>query len=77
MRTTSSALTGKSSRARPAWATYAGLPSTAHVPAITGSSPSRSFRSVVFPPPLGPRTASASPASSENVTPLSAGRPGA
>jgi hypothetical protein len=34
-----------------------------------------SFRSVLFPAPFGPTTATISPSSTPNVTPLTAGRP--
>ena len=62
MSATSSALTGKSSRARSDCATYAGRPATSTSPARAGSSPVSARRRVVLPPPFGPSTQTDVPA---------------
>src|SRR6185503_15127934 len=72
---TSSAVTGKSSRVRSVWATYAGRPLTSTVPAAGSSSPSSTRNSVVFPPPFGPSTQTDSPGATSNETSSSAGGP--
>ena len=61
MSATSNALTGKSSRARSVWGTYAGRPGRVTSPRRCASSPSSARNSVVLPPPLGPSTATISP----------------
>ena len=73
MRATSSALTGKSSRGRSAWGSWAGRPSTAALPLTGDRSPARTRNRVVLPPPLGPSTHSEVPGSSAKVTASSAG----
>ena len=46
-----------------------------NAPWVGRSSPTMSFRSVLFPAPFGPTTATMSPSSVPNVTPSTAGRP--
>ena len=50
-------------------------PSSRTLPPVGRSSPTISLRSVLFPAPFGPTTATMSPSSIPNVTPLTAGRP--
>ena len=76
MSTTSKALTGKSSRARSVWGTYAGRPGSSIVPRRIGSSPSSARKSVVLPPPFGPSTPTISPAAAVKATSRSASAPG-
>ena len=73
IRATSSALTGKSSRERSVCGTTAKRAGARSVPAMGASSPSSTRKSVVLPPPLGPRTPIRSPACNANDTSVSTG----
>ena len=73
MSATSSALTGKSSRERSVCGTTAKRAGARSVPAMGASSPSSTRKSVVLPPPFGPRTPIRSPACSANDTSVSTG----
>ena len=73
MSATSSALTGKSRRERSVCGTTAKRAGASSVPASGASSPSRTRKSVVLPPPLGPSTPMRSPACRANDTSLSTG----
>jgi hypothetical protein len=50
-------------------------PRSRTLPSVGRSSPTMIFRSVLFPAPFGPTTATISPSSTPNVTPSTAGRP--
>ena len=73
MRATSSALTGKSSRERSVCGTTPKRAGARSVPAMGASSPRRTRKSVVLPPPFGPRTPMRSPACRANDTSVSTG----
>ena len=64
-------------RCRTWWAASPSIrpPSRRTLPCVGRSSPTISLRSVLFPAPFGPTTATMSPSSIPNVTPLTAGRP--
>ena len=62
MSATSSALTGKSRRERSVCGTTPQRPGATTRPATGSSSPVSARKSVVLPPPFGPRTAARSPA---------------